>query len=100
MWKHKLQLGDWVDTEISGQIIKSITWTTVYCNKKSIRQSEHYAAANVGLKPEIMFEVHTHEYKGHEMVKFGEIEYAITRTYEKADVTELICQARVGELNG
>lgn len=100
MWSTKIQLGDWSETIVEGVPTRSITWRTVFADKKSIRQSEFYAADNVGLKPEVMFLVHAHEYKGEECAKWNGVEFSILRTYENKAVTELVCGARVGDLNG
>ena len=86
-----------------GEPIRSTAWTTVFADKKAVRQSEFYAAANAGLRPELMFIVHAHEYYGHEMLRYptsAGSEYDIIRTYEKDDLVELVCSARVGELSG
>lgn len=102
-WSNKIDLGNWVETITYGEPVRTIAWTTVWANKKGVRQSEFYMANNAGLKPELMFEVHSEEYAGQEMVRFpsttGDI-YTIIRTYEKNMKTEIVCAARVGDLNG
>ncbi len=103
MWGDKIELGNWVETISYGQPVRSITWTTVFADKKSVRQSEFYANANVGLKPELMFVIHAKEYKGHEMVRYPVTSgktYAITRHFEQGEIVELICTAQVGDLSG
>lgn len=100
MWSTKIQLGNWTETIADGVPIRSIKWRTVFADKKAIRQSEFYAADNAGLKPEATFEIYAHEYAGDEMVKWNDKTFAILRTYEKKTTTELICGARVGDLNG
>lgn len=66
----------------------------VFVNKKSIRQNEYYQALSTGLKPELMLEVKSIEYKDEEDLKFNNKNYRIIRTYSKnGEVTELICQA-------
>lgn len=62
----------------------------VYCNVKSIGQSEFYQAQVTGLKPEIKVEIkcislddtYTH-------FRFKEKLYKILRTYKKEDLIEL-----------
>lgn len=100
MWKHKISLGQWVESIVHGQPVRSVTWNTVFANKKSVRQSEFYSAANVGLRPEVVFEIHAHEYKGHEMVKFSGVEHTIVRTYENGEIVELVCTSQVGDMSG
>lgn len=68
---------------------KSYTETLVYCNKKSVRQSEFYQAQAQGLKPELVIEVKT--YDGEDHFKFNDKLYRILRTYSKNDeVIELV----------
>ena len=62
--------------------------TEVFAEKKSVRQSEFYAAAAVGLKPELVFLVDerdfsmaaTEQYDPTEVI-YGERHYNIIRTY-------------------
>ncbi|WEK53323.1 MAG: phage head-tail adapter protein [Candidatus Cohnella colombiensis] len=64
----------------------------VLANKKSVRQSEFYQAAAVGIKPEIVFEVQSIEYNDEPKLKHNEIIYYIIRTFSKNDEKiELIC---------
>lgn len=103
MWSLQIDLGEWTEAITNGQPVRSLTWTTVHADKKSVGQKEFYAADNAGLKPEIVFVVRSFEYDGHEMVRWPSSTgstYAILRTYEKGDYLELVCGARVGELNG
>lgn len=70
----------------------------VYCNVKSIGQSEFYQAQVTGLKPEIKVEVKccgidntiTH-------FKFKDKIYKILRTYKKEDIIELTLTSLVIE---
>jgi len=98
-WNDKIELGQWVETVTHGEPIRTLSWTTVFANKKSIRQSEFYESRNVGLKPELMYEVHTHEFSNHEEVRIGGSTgkiYDIIRVYEKDDITELILSGPTG----
>lgn len=70
----------------------------VFAEKKSIKQSEFYQAAAVGLKPEITFIIRTIEYEQETLLEYNLKPFTIIRTYEKEDeFTELICQ---GIVNG
>jgi len=69
----------------------------VYCNKKSIRQSEFHQAGLNDLKPEIMLEVRSNEYNGEPYIFYNEIKHVIYRTYEKGDITELYLTIKAGE---
>ena len=78
-------------------MVESLTETTVYANKKSIRQSEFYQAMATGLKPELMFEVKTSDYSGQVKVKDEANKvYNIIRTFDRnGEITELICTGLV-----
>lgn len=68
----------------------------VFADKQSIRQSEFYQAAAVGLKPELTFIIRTCEYNQEPQLEFNSKTYNIIRTYEKdSEFIELICQGVV-----
>lgn len=70
----------------------------VFANKKSVRQSEFYQAAMVGLRPELMFEVRTAEYQDEPKLRYNGKDYRIIRTYEKdSETIELICGGLVSD---
>ena len=70
--------------------------TLVYCNKKSVRQSEFYQAQAQGLKPELVIEVKT--YNGEDHFKFEGKLYRILRTYTKnGEVIELVLTSLITE---
>lgn len=99
-WNDKISLGKVTESVVYGEPIQSIKWTEVFANKRSVRQSEFYAASNLGLKPELVFEVHSHEFSGHTKLKHDNKEYAIIRAYDRGEVTELTVTGQVGDLNG
>lgn len=78
-----------------GDPIKIPTSREVYANRKSIRQSEFYQAMATGLKPEIMFEIRSVEYKGETKLEYAGKDYTIIRTYDKGEIMELVCQGLV-----
>lgn len=88
-WNQKIQLGKVTESVQHGEPIQAVTWETVFANKRSVRQSEHYEAANLGLRPEMVFEVNSFEYRNHEKVKFGSRQFEVLRAYEKGEVVEL-----------
>jgi len=68
----------------------------IYCNKKSVRQSEFYQAGAQGKVPEIMLEVRPANYHGEEFIEFQSVRYHVDRTYQKNDdVMELILSRQV-----
>lgn len=70
----------------------------VFANKRSVRQSEFYQAAQAGLRPELMFEVRSVEYQGEPKLRYDSRDYRIIRTYEKdSETIELICAGLVSD---
>lgn len=96
MWKDVIKLGQQTETIVSFEVNKTWIWREVYANKKSVRQSEAYQAAVIGLKPELMFEIQSGEYEQEERVLFNGKYYEITRVYDRGEVTELVCTALTG----
>lgn len=96
MWDDVIELGNLTETLVKGEPIQSMVWNQVYANKKSVRQSEFYQAANAGLKPELVFEVHSFEFNNEEKIKYNGKEYSIIRTYENGEITELTVSSHVG----
>ncbi len=96
MWKEVIEIGNMVEVIDYGEPIQSMVYRQVFANKKSVRQSEFYQAANVGLKPELIFEINSFEFNNDEKVKYQGKEYSIIRTYDKGEVTELTVTSHVG----
>ena len=68
----------------------------IFADKQSIRQSEFYQAAAIGLKPEITLVIRTIEYNQESLLKYNSKKYNIIRTYEKDnEFIELICNGVV-----
>lgn len=70
----------------------------VYCNVKSVGQSEVYQAQAAGLNPELkLILAHAFEYKGEKIAEFRGERYGIIRTYvNEADGIELTIQKETG----
>lgn len=96
MWKEVIHLGQENESVVNYEVVSSWLYKMVYANKKSVRQSEAYQASAVGLKPEIMFEIHSIDYESEERIKFNDKVYEIIRVYDRGEVTELICSAMSG----
>ena len=96
-WRDTIKLIGITYTENAmGDIIETATETEVFANKKSIRQTEHYQAMAIGLKPEIMFEVRSVDYAGQKKLKYDSKEYVIIREFSKnGEITELVCEGLV-----
>lgn len=69
--------------------IVSYDESMIYCNVKSIGQTEFYQSATVGLKPEIKLETKLLDLSGISHIKYNNKIYKILRTYQKADTVEL-----------
>lgn len=93
MWNEIIELGNMQEDIVKGEPIQTLVYKELYANKKSIRQSEYYQAAVTGLKPELVFEVHTFEYNNEQKLRYpageaGKV-YDIIRTYENGEKMEL-----------
>ncbi|QNG60388.1 phage head closure protein [Bacillus sp. PAMC26568] len=66
---------------------------TVFANRKSVRSNEFYLAAQSGYSLELMFEVRSADYNSESHLDFEGKKYEIVRTYNKGELTELICQS-------
>lgn len=71
-----------------------LTSRTVYCEVKSVSQTEAYQARATGLNPEYRLVLsHSFEYKGEKLCEFREVRYNIIRTYvNESDGIELTVQ--------
>ena len=96
MWKDVIELGNMTETIVYGEPIQAMTYREIFANKKSVRQSEFYNAAIVGLKPQLVFEVYSFEFNNDEKVRYNDQKYSIIRAYEKGETTELTVAAQVG----
>lgn len=82
------EIGDTINIPIRRQVIAM---------KKSVRQSEFYQAAAIGLKPEITFVTWSFEYKGELEIEHEGKKYRIIRTFESnPKEIELICEGMAG----
>jgi len=96
MWRDVIDLGNATPTTTHGETIYSFTWRTAYANKRSVKQSEFYQASDVGLKPELVFEVRSSDFDNDERIRYGGVEYSITRVEGRGDNTLLTVAAYVG----
>lgn len=96
MWRDVIELGNTIETVEYGEVIPAFEWRKVYADKQSVRQSEFYQGASAGLKPELMFVIRSVEFNNDEKVKYNGKEYAIVRTYDKGENTELTVSSHTG----
>lgn len=90
MWKDVILLGKPEEQPNYEQPDIPNEWRQVFANKKSVRQSEFYQAAGVGMKPELVFEIMSIEYADNRYIKHDDRLYTIIRTYVVGDVMELV----------
>lgn len=91
-------IGKTVAVDEYGDRIVTRPERTVFCEVRSIRQSEFYQAEAVGLKPEIAFKIADYlDYQGEEVVLYKPftaddwIEYKVIRTYRADNSLEIYC---------
>lgn len=69
----------------------------VYCNVRSVSQSEFFSAGAAGLKASKQVTMFGPEYEGEEEVELDGIRYAVYRTYQRRNESlELYLQRKVG----
>jgi len=80
------------------QVIHERTYDrTVFCEQRSVPQSEFFSAGQSGIKPEQVLIVHSLDYRRENKVLFNEIAYDIYRIYQRTDEkTELYCTVKNG----
>ena len=100
MWRDVIELGNYTETTVNGEIVRTPTYTTVYAMKKGVGRKEFYDAHNVGLKPEIVFKIRSADFTNHDIVRYGGVIYSVIRSYESGEFTELVVSSSVGALNG
>ena len=80
-----------------GQITVIEEKTDVIATVSSITQSEFMSAGQIGLKPDLRFEIWAFEYAGETFLEMDGVRYSIYRTYARPDGrTELYTERRVG----
>lgn len=79
-----------------GSTVKAETSRDVFCELKSIGQSEFYQAQTNGMKPEIKFVIADYlDYQNEEIIAFEGIRYKILRTYRTGNELEITCYGGV-----
>lgn len=81
-----------------GVIEQTITWNKVYVGVTSVSASEFFDGGKNGLRPEFRIVLFRYDYHGEELLKYGDVEYRIYRTYTRGnDEIELYVERRLGE---
>lgn len=68
----------------------------VYCDKKSLSQTEFFLAGQQGLIAQHVFIVRLADYNGESIVMYNSIKYNVYRVYEKGEFIELYTNKKVG----
>lgn len=69
----------------------------VFCNIKSISQTEFYQAQSVGLRPEIKVQIKLVDLTDVTHFRYNKKLYKILRVYKKEDLVELVLNSMVIE---
>jgi len=95
LWKERVVLiarGNPQEDEAGYPLPVEETQREVLANKRSVKQSEFYAAAQNGLQADIRFELHLFEYEGERILEHEGKRYEVVRTYEiSSEIMELTC---------
>lgn len=76
---------------------ETVSTSSIYCDVRSITQTEFYEGAKVGMKPEYRFDVFVWDYDGQPEVIYDGVTYTVYRTYQASpDVLELYVQRDMG----
>lgn len=71
----------------------------IACNKRSLTRSEFYFAAQADMKPSMVLEVHSFEYKNQNYLEFNGKRYKVLKTFDKSpEIIELTCEAIFEEM--
>jgi SPP1 family predicted phage head-tail adaptor len=69
----------------------------VFCERKSVPQSEYFQAGQSGIKASCVIIVHQFDYQDDESLKYNNKIYRIYRRYDRNDEkVELYCEVRSG----
>lgn len=95
----KLISSSWVK-DANGVNRKAETSRQVFCNVRSVTQSEFYQAAQMGIKPEYRFIMFKYDYQNEMIIEYNGVRYSVYRTYfAEDDLIELNAQKAAG-ING
>lgn len=70
---------------------------TILCNEKSVYGNDFYIAGQVGLKPDVVLEIHNMEYDGEQDLRYKNKNYKVIRSYRNGDYLELTAGEYINE---
>jgi len=100
-------IGQTYTVDSIGQRIATETYSTVYCQIRSVTSTEWFAGGQNGIKPTYQISMFKYEYSGELVVNIGGTvtngvltggkRYSVYRTYEaKNDIIELYLEEKAG----
>ena len=72
------------DVDDIGDVVETVTRNTIFCNEKSISQSEFYQAHAQGLKPQIKLVIKVADYNKEQVVECEGVRYRVLRTFKSS----------------
>jgi SPP1 family predicted phage head-tail adaptor len=72
------------DVDDIGDVVETVTRNTIFCNEKSISQSEFYQAHAQGLKPQIKLVIKVADYNKEQVVEYEGVRYRVLRTFKSS----------------
>ena len=72
------------DVDDIGDVVETVTRNTIFCNEKSISQSEFYQAHAQGLKPQIKLVIKVSDYNKEQVVEYEGVRYRVLRTFKSS----------------
>lgn len=80
-----------------GQMIATEKERDVFCNVRSVSQSEWFQGGQNGLNPEWLVTMFAPDYEGEKLVEFNGVRYGVYRTYVRDDeLLELYLERKTG----
>lgn len=96
-----LELITYVETPKDlGQTEKVPQYREVYCDTRSVRSQEFYAAATAGYKPEIVFEMRRVDYQNEGALRYSGGTFRVIRTFtskKNPEMIELVCESVIAD---
>lgn len=76
-------------------VINTVFEREIFCAEQSIGYREHYQAAAVDLRPEVILKVPYDAWDGQTIVKYNDVIYHIVKNYKKGEEIELTLERRL-----
>lgn len=103
MWDLEIDLlkEDRFTSDGIGNQIPQYKRSTVMGYEDRLSRNEFYQAGQSGIELSKLFVIHPFEYSNEKIIEFEGQKYTIIRTYQRDhEELEIVCQAKLGEMNG